>query len=126
MDLLGEDCLRKILALTLEKILFKYFQNFNYFRGEFSYSKLEDKRSNRPGTFILRESESKYNTFYLDYCGKDSKPKTRRIEKLGPDDFALSDSMQRFKSIFQLIVAHKDPENILYLNECLPPSEYGL
>jgi uncharacterized protein YigE (DUF2233 family) len=74
----------------------------------------------------LRESESKYDAFYLDACGKDSKPRTRRIEKLGPEDFALSDSMQRFKSIAQLVAAHQDPENSLYLNECLPPSEYGI
>ena len=61
----------------------------------------------------------------MDACGKDSKPRTRRIEKLGPEDFALSESMQRFKSIAQLIAAHQDPESSLYLNECLPPSEYG-
>ncbi|KAJ8678849.1 hypothetical protein QAD02_014636 [Eretmocerus hayati] len=95
--------------------------------GEFSYSKLEEKRNNRPGTFILRESETKYNTFYLDVCGKDSKPRTRRIDKLGPDEFALSDTLQRFRSIAQLISAHQEPrelESSLYLNECLPPSEY--
>ncbi|XP_014205005.1 tyrosine-protein kinase hopscotch [Copidosoma floridanum] len=91
--------------------------------GEFSYAKLDNERSNRPGTFILRESETKYNAYYLDACGKDLKPRTWRIEKLGPEDFALSDSMQRFKSIAELLSAHKDPENSLYLNECLFPSE---
>ncbi|OXU22374.1 hypothetical protein TSAR_007732, partial [Trichomalopsis sarcophagae] len=92
--------------------------------GEFSYSKLEDKRANRAGTFILRESESKYDAYYLDACGRDSKPRTRKIEKIGPEDFALSESMQRFRSIAQLVAAHQDPEGALYLNECLPPSEY--
>lgn len=38
------------------------------FRGEFSYAKLEDKRNNSPGCFILRESEVKYNVYYLDVC----------------------------------------------------------
>ncbi|XP_046425755.1 tyrosine-protein kinase hopscotch isoform X1 [Neodiprion fabricii] len=92
--------------------------------GEFSYAKLEEKRSNRPGTFVLRESETKYNVFYLDVCGKDSKPRTRKIEQLGPDEFILSDSVQRYTSLAQLVAAHQDPENQLYLRECLPPSEY--
>ncbi|XP_012288894.1 tyrosine-protein kinase hopscotch [Orussus abietinus] len=92
--------------------------------GEFSYAKLEEKRSNRPGTFILRESETKYNVFYLDVCGKDGKPRTRKIEQLGTDDFILSDCVQRYRSLGQLVASHQDPESQLYLKECLPPSEY--
>lgn len=74
----------------------------------------------------MRESETKYDTYYLDVCGRDSKPRTRKIEKIGPDDYALSESLQRFRSINQLISAHRDPDGLLYLNECLPPSEYGI
>lgn len=93
--------------------------------GEFSYAKLEEKRANRPGTFVLRESETKYHVFYLDACGKDGKPRTRKIEQLGPDEFLLTESTTKYKSIGQLVAAHQDPENQLYLRECLPPSEYG-
>lgn len=41
-----------------------------FLRGEFSYAKLEEKRSNRPGCFIIRESESKYNQYFIDICIK--------------------------------------------------------
>ncbi|XP_012263583.2 tyrosine-protein kinase hopscotch [Athalia rosae] len=92
--------------------------------GEFSYAKLEEKRANRPGTFILRESETKYNNYYLDACGKDGKPRTRKIEQLGPDEYILSDCVQRYKSLGQLVALHQDPESPLYLRDCLPPSEY--
>lgn len=87
---------------------------------------MEEKRSNRPGTYVLRESETKYNVFYLDFCGKDSKPRTHRIEQFGPDDFVLLDSVQRYRSLGLLIASHQDPEGQVYLAECLPPSEYGL
>ena len=86
---------------------------------------MEEKRANRPGTFILRESETKYNTYYLDYCGKDSKPRTQRIEKIGPGEFILSDTMQRYRSIHELILDHQSERNPLFLKECIPPSEYG-
>ncbi|XP_015589166.1 tyrosine-protein kinase hopscotch isoform X2 [Cephus cinctus] len=92
--------------------------------GEFSYAKLEEKRGNRIGSYILRESETKYNVYYLDICGKDGKPRTRKIEQLGCDDFILSDCVQRYRSLPQLISSHQDSEGQLYLRECLPPSEY--
>ncbi|XP_014232207.1 tyrosine-protein kinase hopscotch [Trichogramma pretiosum] len=92
--------------------------------GEFSYAKIDEKRSNRAGTFILRESETKYDTYYVDWCGQDGKTRTRKIEKIGPDDYALSDTYQRYKSIAEFIKLHKDPNKAPYLKECLPPSEY--
>ncbi|XP_034935206.1 tyrosine-protein kinase hopscotch [Chelonus insularis] len=92
--------------------------------GEFSYSKLDGKRSNYPGTYILRECESKYNVFYLDSCGKDNKPRTYKIEQIGTENFILFGSMNVYKSIPQLIHSHQDPAKSLYLAECLPPSEY--
>ncbi|XP_043290064.1 tyrosine-protein kinase JAK2 isoform X2 [Venturia canescens] len=94
--------------------------------GEFSYAKIEEKRSNKAGTYILRESETKYNVFYLDWCGKDGKHRTHKIEQLGPDDFVLAESVQRYRSLAQLIAMHQDPEGPIYLVECLPPSEYGI
>ncbi|XP_015116546.1 tyrosine-protein kinase hopscotch [Diachasma alloeum] len=92
--------------------------------GEFSYAKLEEKRSNRAGTFILRESETKYNVYYLDACGKDCKPRTHKIEQLAPEEFILSDSVKVYQSLGQVIASHHDPDGSLYLSECLPPSEY--
>ncbi|KAK0091600.1 hypothetical protein PV326_002968, partial [Microctonus aethiopoides] len=92
--------------------------------GGFSYHKLEEKRSNHPGTFILRESETQYGVFYLDSCGKDGKPRTHKIEQYGPEEFVLSGTGWTYKSLAHLISAHQDPEGTLYLTECLPPSEY--
>lgn len=40
------------------------------FSGEFSYAKLEEKKQNRRGCYILRESEIKYNVYYIDVCTK--------------------------------------------------------
>ncbi|KAL1130072.1 hypothetical protein AAG570_013015 [Ranatra chinensis] len=39
--------------------------------GEFSYNKLEIKRECKPGCFILRESETSYNAYYIDICTKE-------------------------------------------------------
>ncbi|KAF5274388.1 hypothetical protein FQA39_LY07268 [Lamprigera yunnana] len=93
--------------------------------GEFSYAKLEEKRCNRPGCFILRESESKHNIYYIDVCLKNSKkPKTFKLEKLATDEFIFNDDLRRYKNIQQLMAAYNDPKDYIYLQECLPPSEY--
>ncbi|XP_060536188.1 tyrosine-protein kinase hopscotch-like [Cylas formicarius] len=94
--------------------------------GEFSYAKLEDKRANRTGCFIIRESETNYNTYYIDVCVKDSiKPKTYKVEKI-KDEFIFNGDITRYKTIQQLIKAYSDPEGAIFLQECLPPSEYDL
>jgi Janus kinase 2 len=95
--------------------------------GEFSYAKLEEKRSNRPGCFIIRESAVKYNDYYIDVCTKDSsnsKPKTFKLERITGDEFIFSDDLTRYKSIQQLMQAYNDPNGAIFLQECLPPSEY--
>ncbi|KAF2897768.1 hypothetical protein ILUMI_08399 [Ignelater luminosus] len=93
--------------------------------GEFSYAKLEEKRENRPGCFTLRESETKYNVYYLDVCMKDSsKPKTFKLERLNEDEFIFNDDLRRYKNIHQLMAAYNDAQQSIYLQECLPPSEY--
>ncbi|CAD6215597.1 GSCOCT00000409001.2-RA-CDS [Cotesia congregata] len=92
--------------------------------GEFSYAKLKEKRSNKSGTYILRECEKKYNVFWLDSCGKDHKPRTYKIEQLGPESFIISESVQTYKSITHIVSSFNDSEQTLYLSECLPPSEY--
>ncbi|KAF5275199.1 hypothetical protein FQR65_LT04231 [Abscondita terminalis] len=93
--------------------------------GEFSYAKLQEKRNNHPGCFIIRESESKFNVYYIDVCMKDSKkPKTFKLEQLLNDEFIFNDDLNKYKSVHQLIAAYSDPEGYIYLGDCLPPSEY--
>ncbi|RZC37630.1 tyrosine-protein kinase hopscotch [Asbolus verrucosus] len=95
--------------------------------GEFSYAKLEEKRGNRPGCFIIRESAVKYNNYYIDVCTKDScnsKPKTFKLERITGDEFIFNDDVTRYKSIQQLMAAYNDPNGAIFLQECLPPSEY--
>ncbi|XP_069675687.1 tyrosine-protein kinase hopscotch [Periplaneta americana] len=93
--------------------------------GEFSYAKLEEKRNNAPGCFILRQSESKYEVFYLDVCTKESsKPRSYKIEKLGEEEFLFSGDGKAYSSITQLVAAYRSGKDSIFLQECLPPSEY--
>ncbi|XP_044265655.1 tyrosine-protein kinase hopscotch [Tribolium madens] len=98
--------------------------------GEFSYAKLEEKRSNRPGCFIIRESAVKYSDYYIDVCMKDNlnppKPKTFKLERITGDEFIFNDDLTRYKSIQQLMAAYNDPNGPIFLQECLPPSEYDV
>ncbi|XP_018333328.1 tyrosine-protein kinase hopscotch [Agrilus planipennis] len=93
--------------------------------GEFSYSKLEEKRGNHPGCFILRECETRYNVYFIDVCIKNcSKPKTYKLEKLPNNELIFNDDLTKYKNVFQLIKAYSDPNGSIFLQECLPPSEY--
>lgn len=93
--------------------------------GEFSYAKLDAKRGNHPGCFILRESDVKYNVYYIDLCIKgSSKPKTFKLERISNDEFIFNDDFRTYTNINQLITAYSEPEGNIYLAECLPPSEY--
>ncbi|XP_071446998.1 tyrosine-protein kinase hopscotch [Hetaerina americana] len=93
--------------------------------GEFSYRKLEDKRENKPGCFILRESETKYDTFFIDVCSRDSsKPTTYKITKSSKEDYVFSADGVSYPTIVDLINAYRKKEGTVVLEECLPPSEY--
>ncbi|KAF7271454.1 hypothetical protein GWI33_015675 [Rhynchophorus ferrugineus] len=95
--------------------------------GEFSYAKLESKRANRMGCFIIRESETNYNNYYIDVCMKDSlKPKTFKLERIKDDEFIFNDDLTRYRTVHQLIEAYNDPYGMVYLQECIPPSEYDV
>lgn len=77
--------------------------------GEFSYAKLEAKRANKFGCFIIRESEVKYNMYYIDLCVKDNpKPKTFKFEKISNDEYIFNDDFKVYKSIQELIAAYND------------------
>lgn len=60
-------------------------------------------------------------TFYFS-----SKPKTFKLERLTGDEFIFNDDLTRYRSISQLMSAYNDPQGVIYLGECIPPSEYGL
>ncbi|XP_030744957.1 tyrosine-protein kinase JAK2 isoform X2 [Sitophilus oryzae] len=95
--------------------------------GEFSYAKLESKRSNRVGCFIIRESETNYNIYYIDVCMKDSlKPKTFKLEKIKEEGYIFNDDPTKYKNIHQLMHAYNDQNGTVYLQECIPPSEYDI
>nr|CAD7393039.1 unnamed protein product [Timema cristinae] len=96
--------------------------------GEFSYAKLEEKRNNTPGCFILRESETRYNTYYLDICTNASaKLTTYRIDKVTDGEYLFHGDNKTYKSLGQLVSAYRslqDEQAFIILKECLPPSEY--
>lgn len=95
--------------------------------GEFSYAKLEEKRNNRHGCFIVRESELKYDDYYIDVCVKDGlKPKTYKLEKITSNEFIFDNDLRKYKNLSQLMTAYQDPNGAIYLQECLPPSEYDV
>lgn len=93
--------------------------------GEFAYAKLEEKRSNRTGCFIIRESESKYNLYFIDVCMKDnSKPKTYKLEKISNEEYIFNDDLTRYRTVQQLMDTYNKPNEAIFLHECLPPSEF--
>ncbi|XP_076665720.1 tyrosine-protein kinase hopscotch isoform X1 [Andrena cerasifolii] len=92
---------------------------------EFAYAKLQQKRANKPGSYLIRESETEYNVYYLDACNKDGKLFSKRIEeKVSANDFVIAGVLGRFGSLAQCVSSFQDSEGHPYLTECLPPSEY--
>ena len=47
------------------------------------------------------------------------------MERISGDEFIFNDDLTRYKSIPQLVAAYNDPNGAIFLQECLPPSEYG-
>lgn len=91
---------------------------------EFSYTKLQQKRANKPGSYLLRESETEYNVYHLDICNKGGKLFSRRIEEKIPNEFTVIGIPNRYNSLVQCVSSFQDSEGQPYLSECLPPSEY--
>lgn len=92
---------------------------------EFSYTKLQQKRANKPGSYLLRESETEYNVYYLDACNKEGKLFSKRIEeRTVSDDFIITGVPGRYNTLAQCVSSFQDSEGQSYLSECLPPSEY--
>ncbi|VVD04448.1 unnamed protein product, partial [Leptidea sinapis] len=89
--------------------------------GAFSYRKLEEKRSKKHGCYILRQCQDDYNVYYLDVCSKNSATETYKLEFKG-DGYVFN--KEKYFSIERLVSCHQNPEGRIYLNECIPPSEY--
>lgn len=108
---------------------------------EFSYNKLKEKRDNDAGCYLLRESETEYDTFYLDVCCQIStkektKSKTKsytiKAEHLKDEEgvrssvFILTHDNSSYSSMRELIKSHRVEGSDIWLKECLPPSEFEL
>ncbi|XP_070150583.1 tyrosine-protein kinase hopscotch [Polyergus mexicanus] len=93
---------------------------------EFAYAKLREKRANKPGTYILRESETEYDVYYIDVCNKAGKPQSEKVKQIGPSDFRIDSCTQSYTSLGNIISSLQNPVDTLYFVECLPPSEYDV
>ena len=98
-------------------------------REEFAYKKLKHKRQNKPGCWVLRQSQSHYDEFHLDVCLNEGEQVTTfTIEKTPGDRYAFRGFPNRsYSSIRDLLTKHNEAtEGILNLKECIPPSENGI
>ncbi|XP_049876791.1 tyrosine-protein kinase hopscotch [Pectinophora gossypiella] len=89
--------------------------------GAFSYRKLEEKRSKKHGCYILRQCQEDYNIYYLDVCTQNSTTETYKIEFKG-DCYEFNN--EEYSSIDKIVMSHQNPQGRIFLNECIPPSEY--
>ncbi|CAH2089621.1 unnamed protein product [Euphydryas editha] len=89
--------------------------------GAFSYRKLDEKRGKKHGCYILRQCQDDYNVFYLDVCTKNSITETYRLEFKG--HYYLFNN-EEYSTIERLVSSHQNSEGRIFLNECIPPSEY--
>jgi hypothetical protein len=55
-----------------------------------------------------------------------SKPKSYKIEKKGEEEYIFSGDGKIYASMMQLLAAYRTGEDSIVLQECLPPSEYGM
>lgn len=92
--------------------------------GKFAYAKLEQKRDNKPGCFILRECELFYNVYYMDVCNEVRKIVTYKVEHRGEGHFWFSADSRTYESLQELILKHRSESSSVPLLECIPPSEY--
>ncbi|XP_063830579.1 tyrosine-protein kinase hopscotch [Ostrinia nubilalis] len=89
--------------------------------GAFSYRKLEEKRAKKHGCYILRQCQDDYNIYYLDVCTKTRTTETYKIEFKG---HCYMFNNNEYYDIHAIIRSHQDPEKKIFLNECVPPSEF--
>nr|XP_018902060.1 PREDICTED: tyrosine-protein kinase hopscotch [Bemisia tabaci] len=93
--------------------------------GEFSYAKLEEKRNNKAGCYILRQSDTSYDTYYVDVCLPNSrKPSTYKIETLSSHEYTWAVDNNVYASLQELVASNRASSSPVPLIECVPPSEY--
>ena len=100
-------------------------------RETFAYEKLKKKRENKQGCYLLRQSCTDYNEYYLDVCLEDNQPATTFfIEKSDSNNWKFKNfSTQTYSSIQELLINHHPITSEIpgfELKECIPPSENGL
>lgn len=102
---------------------------FLFSRKHYAYKKLEEKSGNELGCYLLRESETQYDEFFLDLIVNVNIPDmgkilTFKIYKDENDFYFTEDGSYGFPSIAQLL-AHLSKEINISFSRCIPPSEYG-
>nr|ACJ63722.1 Janus kinase [Artemia franciscana] len=86
--------------------------------GNFEYSKLDDKRDNAPGSYLIRESHKIYDQYFIDYVDQGSfQPKTIVVSKSG-DIYKKEDDSKEYQSLQEVALALG-----LLIRNLLPPSE---
>lgn len=93
--------------------------------GAYSYNKIEEKNSSI-GSFVVRQCEKVFDTFYIDIVTKENQPETFKIlynsTVTGDDRWSLcmSDDLQEFDDLINL--AKSIPTNGRYFR--LPPTQH--
>lgn len=95
----------------------------------YAYKKLEEKCGNEIGCYLLRESESTYDEYYVDLFISTETPDCDKIYtfKIYNDEtgfYYLEDGSAGFPSVSQLLSYHSKEIQINF-SRCIPPSEYG-
>ena len=69
--------------------------------GTYSYSKLEDRNSD-VGTFIIRQCEKVFNTYYIDIVTKENQTETFKIVSEDKKNWKLTDTGKEFDKLIDL------------------------
>lgn len=79
-------------------------------------------------TFALKISKYTFTNHAIKskllYNSFSTKPKTYKLEKK-EDKYIFHDDPTLYLNINELKKAYSNPDKVIYLKECLPPSEYG-
>ncbi|KAG8180450.1 hypothetical protein JTE90_022795 [Oedothorax gibbosus] len=95
--------------------------------AEFAHLKLEEKADKTDGIYILRESETTYDHYYVDVWTNTKQNSQNisvyKITKNSNNMFAMKGWEGSFPSIAELL-SHHATVNKLNFQRCIPPSEY--
>ena len=122
----------RVRNIREHKILMNNISTSLFSRDSFAYEKLRTKRQNKHGCYLLRESHTNYDDFYLDVCmAEDGEPATTFSIVKSTDGlwtFAGLNS-QPCSSVRELLITQGNVKHLgipgFELKECLPSSENG-